>query len=702
MKRKLVGQRGEDLVYDGWPNELQDDLRRLRDRRIATDLDFGVYGDAHSELILACTNEEFLAKVKLFIEGLSDEERQKPELQVEVEPSDEPPMYEEATVDMTEEEKEAMNKQAEKNLLDLQEKLRLLEEQLEKEERSKLTKISEETEEQTEVTVSESEKKVEETAPEVPTESEQPKTESEATEKSDEQQEEPVEKEDNDANNQSEDLVVCEEAPVEPVIESEVKQESGHDNQVEIESETNTEPSEAELAESIEKKEKEALQIANETIQFVESQSDLPPTYEETTSVPIASIDVSQMTPKPEKQMPTIPAICAFFYTGEIIVSKRNYEELREYGIKLNIEAFGRASEEFVNMMGPDADEENDVGTMRYKFRDVPLTSNLVLSAFDAVYRSRRSVKPEELEKLDNTDFCVYRSEEIHRLLLSATCELLCEKVELEIPAETDQAVLKRLIEFIYTGKIPNLTQTMGREVLILAKRLGFTRLIRIIVDWLMNRIKADNCIELQLLGVDHEIKPLAERARHFVLRNFKDVTKTESFKELPGSWLSDYVEDDLVEVDFPADKGELLLFQQCKKWAEAHPVERVNEFADIILRAIRFELISANDLINVVSKDGMVLDNKMATNHIANIIEYKNQSQVPNGRLRGSEAVIIAGGSVPIIDDTKGGVYEGEDHHVYDSSILGKVLKKSMLTFRRLIVLELYKPSILRRSPPI
>ena len=686
MKRKLVGQRGEDLVYDGWPNELQDDLRRLRDRRIATDLDFGVYGDAHSELILACTNEEFLTKVKLFIEGLSDEERQKPELQVEVEPSDEPPMYEEATVDMTEEEKEAMNKQAEKNLLDLQEKLRLLEEQLEKEERSKLTKISEETEDQTEVktTTPEAEQKAEEVATEQPTESErpaeneEPKTEPE-TKQADEQVEESKETESNETTEQSEDLVVCEGAPTEPVIESEAQQESGHDNQVEIESETKAEPDEsAELAEAIEKKEKEALQIANETIQFVESQSDLPPTYEETTSVPIASIDVSQMAPKAEKQMPTIPAICAFFYTGEIIVSKRNYEELREYGIMLNIEAFGRASEEFVNMMGPDADEENDVGTMRYKFRDVPLTSSLVLTAFDTIYRNRRSVKPEELEKLDNTDFCVYRSEEIHRLLLSATCEVLCEKVELEIPAETDQAVLKRLIEFIYTGRIPNLTQTMGREVLILAKRLEFTRLIRIIVDWLMNRIKADNCIELQLLGVDHEIKPLAERARHFVLRNFKDVTKTESFKELPGSWLSDYVEDDLVEVDFPADKGELLLFQQCKKWAEAHPVERVNEFADIILRAIRFELINANDLINVVSKDGMVLDNKMATNHIAKIIEYKNQCQVPNGRLRGSEAVIIAGGSVPIIDDTKGGVYEGEDHHVYDSSILGKVLKKN------------------------
>ena len=711
MKRKLVGQRGEDLIYDGWACELQDDLRFLRDRRIMTDLDLGIYGDAHSELILACTNEDFLVKVKQLIDSLSEEERVKTQITLEVAPSDEPPMYDEATEDMTEEEKEILNKQAEKNLLDLQEKLRLLEEQLEREERSKLTKIAEspdenQAENNTEIQQEESSEKlidVTDTA-ESTEESQENNDEEKSTVAEKEQTETAVEIEENvefvpetetepsaespaetpaaetiveEAEEKgdvtSEVKVVCEPGPEDVKIETEVKQESSVKD--EEESNQDTELTD-DLAKSIESKEKEALQIANETIKYMESKEsdDLPPTYEETTSSPIAQIAITDLVPKPEAHMPTIAAICAFFYTGEIIVSKKNYEELREYGIQLGVEAFGRATEEFVNMMGPDTDEENDVGSMRYKFRDVPLVSNMLLTSFESIYRHRRSLKPEDLEKLEHSQMCIYRGEEIHRLLLSATCETLREKAEMEISADTDQAVLKRIIEFVYSGKIPCLTQTMGREVLIVAKRLGFSRLVNIMIDWLMNRIKADNCIELQLLGVDHDIKSLAERARHFVLRNFKDVSKTESFKELPSSWLCDYVDDDLVEVDFPADKGELLLFQQCKKWAETHPTERVNEFADIIIRAIRFELISAKDLIETVSNDGMVLDNKMATNHIADIIEYKNQNQVPNGRLRGSEAVIIAGGSVPIIDDTKGGVYDGEDHHVYDSSILGSM----------------------------
>lgn len=144
--------------------------------------------------------------------------------------------------------------------------------------------------------------------------------------------------------------------------------------------------------------------------------------------------------------------------------------------------------------------------------------------------------------------------------------------------------------------------------------------------------------------------------------------------KELPKDWLLDYIEDDLVEVDFPAEKGELQLFKQVKKWAEAHPGERSSDFNEIIQKGIRFHLMSLSDLTDVVAKDGMILECEESTNKIVQVIEHKTQDGIPMTGLRGSEAVVIAGGSVPIIDEFKGGIYEGEDHHVYDSSILGIV----------------------------
>ena len=110
------------------------------------------------------------------------------------------------------------------------------------------------------------------------------------------------------------------------------------------------------------------------------------------------------------------------------------------------------------------------------------------------------------------------------------------------------------------------------------------------------------------------------------------------------------------------------------KKWADAHPGERSADFNEIIQKGIRFHLMSLSDLTDVVAKDGLILECEESTNKIVEVIEHKTQDGIPMTGLRGSEAVIIAGGSVPIIDEFKGGIYEGEDHHVYDSSILGTV----------------------------
>ena len=155
----------------------------------------------------------------------------------------------------------------------------------------------------------------------------------------------------------------------------------------------------------------------------------------------------------------------------------------------------------------------------------------------------------------------------------------------------------------MYTGTISNLTQTMAREMLILCKEIEFKRLSDVLIDWLMARIRPDNCIELQLLGSNHEIKSLADRARHYVLRNFKDVSKTDAFKELPCEWLMDYIQDDQVQIDFPADKGELQLFGFVKKWAEAKSDERGEEFGQLVCEALRLEIISLTDLLEVVAK---------------------------------------------------------------------------------------------------
>ena len=86
---------------------------------------------------------------------------------------------------------------------------------------------------------------------------------------------------------------------------------------------------------------------------------------------------------------------------------------------------------------------------------------------------------------------------------------------------------------------------------------------------------------------------------------------------------------------------------------------------------AIRFDLMTLPDLEEVISKDIMVIGSAKVTEAVAQVIKNKKNNCVPCGNMRGAESLVITGGSVPIIDEFKGGIYDGEDHHVYDNSVV-------------------------------
>ena len=211
---------------------------------------------------------------------MSEEEKVKPDLPddgADEEPA--PPEYEECDA-LTAQEKEDMNKAAEKNLKMLEEKLKMLEAMVEKEEeekKKKLRKISEcpalenEDQEQSSTEAAQTENLIdietEETTEETPEEQTEQKTEaSSAEEKSDETPTEATETTKRTEDQQKvteEPLITIEGGPEEPeVVEENLKQASKDE-------ETEREEEEKRHAE----KEKEALAVANQTIEYIESKS---------------------------------------------------------------------------------------------------------------------------------------------------------------------------------------------------------------------------------------------------------------------------------------------------------------------------------------------------------------------------------------------------------------------------------------------
>lgn len=668
VRRRLGGQRGEDLSYEGWSAELQEDLRQIRDQRETCDIDLGKYGDAHSQIILAIGGEQLLNKVKNFCHVLTDEEKLKPEIHIpedsQVNEHEEmPPMYDQATEDKINEDGRL---KAENNLKDLQEKLKILEdimgadpnggtpevisllsveeetEPIEGENDEEVPELEERADENTKETA-----KVDQTAQET-TEN------AESEEKTDENADESTETPDVDRSNIPETTLSEENGEEVPPVEEKVDLDK------------------LEMDNSIEKKEKEVLeqmQNASEPTGL----DDLPPTYDECSP---QTKEASFIVTPDVGDMPAVAALAAYFYTGELVVSKSNYQDIIEIGHEFNISAFLMAAEEYKKMMGPDKDEENDIMNMRYIHRDHKGAAQHLLVCLTQSIQKRKALKTDFDMAKSDLEWSIFGKFEVQRILLAATClffkgQILNSTVDLDLPESADEEIFGRIIDFIYTGFIGNLTQTLAREMLILCKEIEFKRLSDVLIDWLIARIRPDNCIELQLLGANHSIKQLADRARKFTLHSFKEVGKTDAFKELPCEWLMDYVQDDQIQIDFPADKGEIQLFNLLKKWADVNSEERGAQFGELVCKALRLDLMNLSDLIDVVSKDILVVASEGATSEVLKVIEYKQNNGIPAGRMRGNEAVLITGGSVPIIDEFKGGIYDGEDHHVYDASVL-------------------------------
>jgi hypothetical protein len=122
--------------------------------------------------------------------------------------------------------------------------------------------------------------------------------------------------------------------------------------------------------------------------------------------------------------------------------------------------------------------------------------------------------------------------------------------------------------------------------------------------------------------------------------------------------WSVEHILNFIFQIDFPADKGEIQLFNLLKKWADVNSEERGAQFGELVCKALRLDLMNLSDLIDVVSKDILVVASEGATSEVLKVIEYKQNNGIPAGRMRGNEAVLITGGSVPIIDEFKEGIF--------------------------------------------
>jgi hypothetical protein len=122
------------------------------------------------------------------------------------------------------------------------------------------------------------------------------------------------------------------------------------------------------------------------------------------------------------------------------------------------------------------------------------------------------------------------RSEYFARMFGSNFKELVEKVVKIQEP---DEALFKLLIKMMYFNDFSALTYELSMDLIVLAQKYIFSRLIESCSKTILNNLKIQTCIDILVVAESLESKELKNAAINFAVRNLKGVMETEKWKEL-------------------------------------------------------------------------------------------------------------------------------------------------------------------------
>lgn len=157
-----------------------------------------------------------------------------------------------------------------------------------------------------------------------------------------------------------------------------------------------------------------------------------------------------------------------------------------------------------------------------------------------------------------------------------------------------DENSLIPIIRYIYDGNI-EINGENATAILDAASHLRLNNLIDQCCAFLHQNIDIENCLQLHNLADAYNCSSLSNRAQAFIFRNFDDIMLTNEFLELSSDKLLYYMISDQVSVS-----SEYNLFNGIIKWIAVDPDSR-KQYADVLLKTIRLELISPQTIANEI-----------------------------------------------------------------------------------------------------
>ncbi|KAM6909126.1 kelch-like protein 33 [Xenentodon cancila] len=147
-------------------------------------------------------------------------------------------------------------------------------------------------------------------------------------------------------------------------------------------------------------------------------------------------------------------------------------------------------------------------------------------------------------------------------------------------------AELEALIRFSYTGTLL-LSWESVFEITCTALQLQFQLALLLCVSFMREEMQASSCLDVASFAEAYGMSELLEEANDFVLKNFREVSATTKFQDLPAEKLLSFLRCDGLCVP-----SELAVFRAVISWIEANPEERLTQ-AGLLMTGVRFPLMT-------------------------------------------------------------------------------------------------------------
>uniref|UniRef100_A0A3P9L9N9 Si:ch211-63p21.8 n=1 Tax=Oryzias latipes TaxID=8090 RepID=A0A3P9L9N9_ORYLA len=145
---------------------------------------------------------------------------------------------------------------------------------------------------------------------------------------------------------------------------------------------------------------------------------------------------------------------------------------------------------------------------------------------------------------------------------------------------------LKALVGFSYGGKLM-ISWDSVFEMTIMALQLQFRQALLLCLNFMKEQMNLASCLDVASFAEAYGLSELLDEAKDFVLRNFREVSTSEKFRDLPAEKLLE-----LLHCDGLCVPSELAVFRAVISWIEANPEERLTH-AGSLMTAVRFPLMT-------------------------------------------------------------------------------------------------------------